>query len=114
MEALARYGRPIRYSYVPDEWPLSAYQTVFTREPGSAEMPSAARPFTGELVAGLVAAGVMFTPITLHAGMASLEAGEPPLPERFSVPEPTARPINLAGSAGNRVVAVGTTSTRAV
>jgi S-adenosylmethionine:tRNA ribosyltransferase-isomerase len=112
--ALARYGRPIRYSYVPDPWPLSAYQTVFSRHPGSAEMPSAGRPFTGELVASLIASGITFAPITLHAGVASLETGEPPLPERYRVPEPTARLINLTSETGRRVVAVGTTCTRAV
>jgi S-adenosylmethionine:tRNA ribosyltransferase-isomerase len=111
---LARHGRPIRYSYVPDPWPLAAYQSVFARSPGSAEMPSAGRPFTPELVIDLLVAGVVVAPITLHAGVASLEAGEPPLPERFTVPEPTARLVNLTRAAGRRVVAVGTTSTRAL
>ena len=111
---LARRGQPIRYSYVPDPWPLPAYQTVFARTPGSAEMPSAGRPFTVGLVTDLVAAGVMIAPITLHAGVASLEAGEPPLPERFAVPEPTAQLVNLTRAEGRRVVAVGTTCTRAL
>jgi S-adenosylmethionine:tRNA ribosyltransferase-isomerase len=111
---LARAGRPIRYAYVPDPWPLSAYQSVFARSPGSAEMPSAGRPFTAELVTELVAAGVIFAPIVLHAGVASLEAGEPPLPERFEVPESTARLVNLTLAAGQRVIAVGTTCTRAL
>ena len=111
---LARHGRPIRYSYVPDPWPLSAYQTVFARTPGSAEMPSAGRPFSAGLVTDLIAVGVVIAPITLHAGVASLEAGEPPLPERFTVPEPTAQLVNLARAEGRRVVAVGTTCTRAL
>ena len=111
---LAAHGRPIRYSYVPDQWPLSAYQTVFSRDPGSAEMPSAARPFTSDLVIDLITTGVIIAPITLHAGVASLEASEQPLPERFSVPEPTARLVNLARSADRRVVAAGTTVTRAL
>ena len=111
---LARHGRPIRYSYVPRPWPLPAYQTVFARSPGSAEMPSAGRPFTPGLVTELVAAGVLLAPITLHAGVASLEAGEPPLPERFRVPEPTAQLVTLTRAAGRRVVAVGTSSTRAL
>jgi len=111
---LARHGRPIRYSYVPDPWPLSAYQTVFARSPGSAEMPSAGRPFSAALVTDLVTAGVVIAPITLHAGVASLEAGEPPLPERFTVPEPTAQLVNLTRAEGRRVVAVGTTCTRAL
>ena len=111
---LARHGRPIRYSYVPDLWPLSAYQTVFARTPGSAEMPSAGRPFSAGLVTDLIAAGVVIAPIALHAGVASLDAGEPPLPERFSVPEPTAQLVNLTRAEGRRVVAVGTTCTRAL
>jgi S-adenosylmethionine:tRNA ribosyltransferase-isomerase len=111
---LARRGRPIRYSYVPYPWPLPAYQTVFARTPGSAEMPSAGRPFSAGLVTDLVAAGVVIAPITLHAGVASLEAGEPPLPERFAVPEPTAQLVNLTRAEGRRVVAVGTTCTRAL
>ncbi len=113
-EYLARYGQPIRYSYVPDRWPLSAYQTVFARSPGSAEMPSAARPFSAELVTRLIAAGVAMAPITLHTGVASLEAGEAPLPEWFEVPQPTADLVNLARAAGRRVIAVGTTCTRAL
>jgi S-adenosylmethionine:tRNA ribosyltransferase-isomerase len=110
----ARHGRPIRYSYVPDSWPLAAYQSVFARPPGSAEMPSAARPFTPELVTSLVAACVLIAPITLHTGVASLEAGEEPLPEWCSVPEPTAQLVNLTLAAGRRVIAVGTTCTRAL
>jgi S-adenosylmethionine:tRNA ribosyltransferase-isomerase len=111
---LARYGRPIRYSYVPRQWPLSYYQTVFARTPGSAEMASAARPFSTELVTALVADGVAIAPITLHAGVSSAEPGEPPVPELFSVPPDTARLVNVTRAAGGRVIAVGTTVTRAV
>ena len=111
---LARHGQPIRYSYVPGRWPLTAYQTVFAHSPGSAEMPSAARPFTADLVTRLIAAGVVIAPITLHTGVASLEAGEAPLPEWFEVPQPTADLVNLTHAAGRRVIAVGTTCTRAL
>ena len=113
-EYLARHGQPIRYSYVPEAWPLTAYQTVFARSPGSAEMPSAARPFTAGLVTRLIAGGVAIAPITLHTGVASLEAGEAPLPEWFDVPQPTADLVNLTRAAGRRVIAVGTTCTRAL
>ncbi len=111
---LRRHGHPIRYSYVPDEVPLAAYQTVFARDTGSAEMPSAGRPFTGEIVIDLIARGVPLAPITLHTGVSSQEAGEPPLPERYSVPAVTARLVNATRRSGGRVVAVGTTATRAV
>ncbi len=113
-ELEARHGQPVRYNYVPDPWPLSTYQTVFARSPGSAEMPSAARPFTAELVTELISAGVLLATVTLHAGVASLETGEAPLPEWFEVPPATAGLVNLTQAAGRRVVAVGTTSTRAL
>jgi S-adenosylmethionine:tRNA ribosyltransferase-isomerase len=111
---LERHGRPIKYSYVEGDWPLSAYQTVFGIVPGSAEMASAARPFSAELVARLVAAGIQIAPITLHAGVTSADAGEPPTPERFVVPATTARLVNETHHAGGRVIAVGTTPTRAL
>lgn len=111
---LDRVGRPIRYAYVPEPYPLAAYQTVFAREPGSAEMPSAGRPFTAEVVTGLVARGVTVAPVTLHTGVSSQEEGEPPLPERFVVPDATARLVEHTRRSGGRVVAVGTTVTRAL
>ncbi|WP_055615416.1 S-adenosylmethionine:tRNA ribosyltransferase-isomerase [Streptomyces phaeochromogenes] len=115
---LGRHGRPIRYSYTERDQPLSAYQTVFALPAadgaGSAEMPSAARPFTARLVAALVSRGVQFAPVTLHTGVASAEAHEPPYPERFAVPETSARLINAARAGDGRVVAVGTTAVRAV
>ena len=111
---LARHGRPIRYAYVPAALPLAEYQTVFARDPGSAEMPSAARPFTTELVTDLVTRGIGIAPIELHTGVSSQDAGEPPQPERFRVPETTARAVNMTRAWGGRVVAVGTTVTRAL
>jgi S-adenosylmethionine:tRNA ribosyltransferase-isomerase len=111
---LTRYGIPIRYRHAPDPWPLSAYQQIFGREPGSAEMPSAARPFTPELVVDLVARGVTIVPILLHAGVSSLEAHEMPYPERYRVDAATAAHVNAAHAAGGRVIAVGTTVVRAL
>jgi S-adenosylmethionine:tRNA ribosyltransferase-isomerase len=111
---LAHHGRPIRYSYVPRPWPLPEYQTVFAREPGSAEMPSAGRPFTAQVVTDLITRGVTLAPIVLHTGVSSQEPGEPPQPERFRVPTATARLVNSTRQAGGRVIAVGTTVTRAL
>jgi S-adenosylmethionine:tRNA ribosyltransferase-isomerase len=115
---LRRHGRPIRYGYTDRDQPLAAYQTVFSAHspdrPGSAEMPSAGRPFTAPLVAELVSKGVQVAPIVLHTGVASAEAHEPPYPERYAVPAATARQVNAARSAGGRVVAVGTTAVRAL
>jgi S-adenosylmethionine:tRNA ribosyltransferase-isomerase len=111
---LRRHGRPIRYRHTPKEWPIDAYQTVFALHPGSAEMPSAARPFSAELVTELVARGVLFAPLTLHAGVSSLELGENPYPERYRVPAATARLVNGVQEWGGRVIAVGTTVVRAL
>ncbi|MGW6458758.1 S-adenosylmethionine:tRNA ribosyltransferase-isomerase [Streptomyces sp. NPDC055078] len=115
---LERYGRPIRYAYTARDQPLSAYQTVFALPSpdgtGSAEMPSAARPFTPGLVAALVSRGVQFAPVVLHTGVASAEAHEPPYPERFEVPAATAWLVNAARAGGGRIVAVGTTAVRAL
>jgi S-adenosylmethionine:tRNA ribosyltransferase-isomerase len=111
---LQAHGRPIRYSYTDRDWPLTAYQTVFARRPGSAEMPSASRPFTNELVTSLVCAGVRLAPITLHTGVASPEAHEKPYAEHFSVPAATATAIRHAKQDGQRVIAAGTTVVRAL
>ncbi|MEV2217263.1 S-adenosylmethionine:tRNA ribosyltransferase-isomerase [Streptomyces sp. NPDC050997] len=115
---MREYGRPIRYSYTERDQPLSVYQTVFALPSpdgsGSAEMPSAARPFTARLVAELVSRGVRFAPVALHAGVASAEAHEPPYPERFAVSEASAELINAVRAGAGRVVAVGTTAVRAV
>ncbi|MEV8449278.1 S-adenosylmethionine:tRNA ribosyltransferase-isomerase [Streptomyces parvus] len=118
-ELLRRYGRPIRYGYTDRDQPLSAYRTVFAVPSpdgsGSAEMPSAARPFTVPLVAELVRRGVLFAPLSLHTGVASAEAHEPPYPERFAVPAASAWLVNAVRAAGSgRVVAVGTTAVRAL
>ena len=108
------HGHPIRYGYVETELPLDAYQTVFALHPGSAEMPSAGRPFTDALVTELLARGILVAPITLHTGVSSPELGEPPYPERFHVPEATARLVNAVHGWRGRVIAVGTTVVRAL
>ena len=114
LDYLGRHGRPIRYRYVRDEYPLAAYQTVYATEPGSAEMPSAGRPFTPEIVTALVARGIAVAPVVLHTGVSSLEEGESPYPERFRVPAATARLVETTRAAGGRVLAVGTTVVRAL
>jgi S-adenosylmethionine:tRNA ribosyltransferase-isomerase len=107
-------GFPIRYGYVREGWPATFYQTVYTTEMGSAEMPSAGRAFTPELITSLIAHGVHFAPLILHAGVASLEADEPPYEEFYRVPPETARLVNAARAADRRVAAVGTTVVRAL
>jgi S-adenosylmethionine:tRNA ribosyltransferase-isomerase len=111
---LARHGRPIRYGYVPGRWPLSAYQTAYAAVAGSAEMPSAGRPFTAELITRLVAGGVLFAPLLLHTGVSSPERHEPPYPEQYDVSPATARLVNAVRAWGGRIIAVGTTAVRAL
>ena len=111
---LPAHGRPIGYGYLSGRFPLADRQNVYALRPGSAEMASAGRPFTAGLVARLVARGITLAPVVLHAGVSSPELHEPPVPERFHVPEDTARLVESARASGRRVVAVGTTVVRAL
>jgi S-adenosylmethionine:tRNA ribosyltransferase-isomerase len=113
-ELLWRLGEPIRYGYVDRRWPLDAYQNVYATTPGSAEMPSAGRPFTAELIAALAARGISTAAICLHTGVSSPERHETPFPERYDVSARTARRVAATRAAGGRVIAVGTTVVRAL
>ncbi len=113
-ELLRCHGEPIRYGYVSHRWPLEAYQNVYARVPGSAEMPSAGRPVTHRLISELATRGIAVAPLTLHTGVSSPERHEPPFPEEYEVPESTARLVNLTHEVGGRVIAVGTTVVRAL
>jgi S-adenosylmethionine:tRNA ribosyltransferase-isomerase len=111
---LLDHGRPIRYGYLSGTWPLGDLQNVYAVEPGSAEMPSAGRPLSRRGLVQLMGRGVVVAPIVLHTGVSSPDKHEPPMPERFEVSEATARLVNLATVTGGRVVAVGSTSARAL
>jgi S-adenosylmethionine:tRNA ribosyltransferase-isomerase len=111
---LERHGEPIRYAYAKEAWPASYYQTVYATEPGSAELASAGRAFTPELITQLVASGVQIAPLLLHAGVSSPEEHEPPYEEAYRVPLETARAVNAARRERRRVIAVGTTVVRAL
>ncbi len=118
--AMRLHGTPIRYGYVEKAYPLDAYQTIFATVPGSAEMPSAAQPFTPRVVAALRAKGITIAGIVLHTGVSSLEVeverveDHPLYPEPFQVPLATTRAVNDARREGRRVIAVGTTVVRAL
>lgn len=112
-------GRPIRYSYLNGERALDEFQTVFARDVGSAEMPSAARPFTARIVNELTRRGIRMGDITLHTGVSSHEVqgplmAHPFLPEWYRVTAQTADMVNEARRQGRRVIAVGTTVVRAL
>ena len=111
---LRRWGRPIRYPYVSDAFPISAYQTVFATLDGSAEMPSAGRPFTKRMMACLRTRGVGVARIVLHTGVASLESHEAPYEEWFEVPFRSAQRVRDTKTRGGRVIAIGTTVVRAL
>jgi S-adenosylmethionine:tRNA ribosyltransferase-isomerase len=114
LAVLASCGRPIRYRYIDRDWPLEHYQTIFANRPGSAEMPSAARPFTPDTVTTLIRRGVGIATVELHTGVSSLEGHEHPYPERFDVPAATAAAVNATHQIGGHVIAVGTTVVRAL
>ena len=111
---LRRWGRPIRYPYVDRRFPIDAYQNVFARIEGSAEMPSAGRAFTRSMLACLRARGVGIARLVLHTGVASLESNEKPYEEWYEVPHRTAQRVRDTKSRGGRVIAVGTTVVRAL
>ncbi len=117
---MARAGRPIRYGYLDDAYDLPAYQTVFAAYPGSAEMPSAAYPFTRRVLDDLSQRGVQTASIVLHTGVSSLEIEaddieqHPLYPEPYHVPDTTAAAVNSARQSGRRVIAIGTTVVRAL
>jgi S-adenosylmethionine:tRNA ribosyltransferase-isomerase len=115
LEEIIATGEPIRYSYVPQPIPLDFYQTVYAGRPGSAEMPSAGRPFSRELLLGLRRQGVEIADILLHTGLSSYQDDDFDLEhhlfeERFEVGAATADAVNRAA----RVIAVGTTVVRAL
>jgi S-adenosylmethionine:tRNA ribosyltransferase-isomerase len=110
LDYLAEHGQPIRYRHQPVPRPLADYQTIFASEPGSAEMPSAGRPFSERVLERLEERGITVATIVLHTGVSSLERGERPYPERFRVPAGTLAAVKDA----RRVIAVGTTVVRAL
>ena len=111
---LYRHGTPIAYPHVDRAWPIETYQNVYASEAGSAEMPSAGRPFTREALERLRRSGVIVTTLILHTGVSSPERDEPPYAEYFKIAGDAAAAIERSRSLGGRVIAVGTTVTRAL
>jgi S-adenosylmethionine:tRNA ribosyltransferase-isomerase len=113
-QLMRSYGRPIAYPSVRGRWPIEMYQTVYAGPAGSAEMPSAGRAFSPDVLERLAHSGIDFVTLTLHTGVASLELHERPYAEEYWVPEMTAAAVRRARNAGRRVIAVGTTVVRAL
>jgi S-adenosylmethionine:tRNA ribosyltransferase-isomerase len=113
-ELLNCFGRAITYPYVRGQWPIEMYQTVYAAAAGSAEMPSAGRAFSPNVLEQLAHHGIEFVTLTLHTGVASLEGHERPYAEEYTVPERTASVVRAAKADGRRVIAVGTTVVRAL
>ena len=114
VEYLHRYGKPITYKYINNNFSIDAYQNVYAREEGSAEMPSAGRAFTRPMLACLRRSGVNLAKLVLHTGVASLEQHEAPYEEWYEVPLRTAELVRATKQNGGRVIAVGTTVVRAL
>jgi S-adenosylmethionine:tRNA ribosyltransferase-isomerase len=119
MELLYQLGQPVRYEYLSVPWDLDYYQTVYAREPGSAEMPSAGRAFTWKLLFDLKRSGVNTAYIVLHTSLSSymddeLDAKHPASEEEYFISERAAEKINMTHDVGGRVIAVGTTVVRAL
>jgi S-adenosylmethionine:tRNA ribosyltransferase-isomerase len=99
----------------------AAYQTVYARHPGAIAAPTAGLHLSEELLAALAAGGIETAAVTLHVGIGTFKPVTAPLVhehrmerERYDVPEETAAAIRRARRDGGRVVAVGTTVTRAL
>ena len=115
LEEIEALGEPIRYSYVPEPIPLDFYQNVYAGRAGSAEMPSAGRPFSRELLGSLRASGIDTAELLLHTGLSSFQddafdAEHHMYEEWFEVDDAAA----AAANAASRVIAVGTTVVRAL
>jgi S-adenosylmethionine:tRNA ribosyltransferase-isomerase len=116
--ALYRHGRPVQYSHLRAPLSLWHVQTGYAARPWAVELPSAGRPLTAGARDALEGRGVGLVALTHAAGLSS--TGDPsldarlPLPERFEIPARTVRAVDDARARGGRVVAVGTSTVRAL
>jgi S-adenosylmethionine:tRNA ribosyltransferase-isomerase len=116
--ALYRLGRPVQYAHVPAPLALWATQTPYASRPWAVELPSAGRPLHWRVLRALRGHGVEIASLTHAAGLsatgdAALDAALP-LAERFDIPAATVDAIARARRRGTRVIAAGTTVTRAL
>jgi S-adenosylmethionine:tRNA ribosyltransferase-isomerase len=97
------------------------YQTVFARERGAIAAPTAGLHFTPQILEEIKNLGVTIAEITLHVGYGTFEpvrvsdlSGHKVMPERFEISKETAESLNEAKAANRRIIAIGTTTTRAL
>ena len=122
LERLERLGKMPLPPYIKAELQdPERYQTVYSREVGSAAAPTAGLHFTKELLDQIAAKGVRICYVTLHVGLGTFRpvkaediADHEMHSEYCMVPEETARVVNETKAAGGRVICVGTTSCRTV
>jgi S-adenosylmethionine:tRNA ribosyltransferase-isomerase len=120
LEVLERLGKMPLPPYIHEDLEDSErYQTVYSREPGSAAAPTAGLHFTPELLDSLRGAGVRTAFVTLHVGLGTfrpVKAAEAENHEMHAeycaLPPETAAQVNETRARGGRVIAVGTTSCR--
>ena len=120
LEVLERLGKMPLPPYIKEELQdAERYQTVYSREVGSAAAPTAGLHFTRELLAQIEAMGVNVCYVTLHVGLGTFRPVKEDVIENHEmhsefciIPERTARIVTETKKAGNRVIAVGTTSCR--
>jgi len=100
---------------------FARYQTVYARERGAIAAPTAGLHFTSQVLSELAKAAVKIAEVTLHVGYGTFEpvrvdevARHRVAPERFSISDEAARLINQGRQSGGRIVAVGTTTSRAL
>lgn len=123
-EAMARHGYLPLPPYIdrePNETDETRYQTVYAEREGSVAAPTAGLHFTPGLLASLAGRGVRIARLDLEVGPGTFkpvevtDPGEHPMhPERFEIPDATAREVAAVRAAGGRLWAVGSTVVRAL
>lgn len=126
MNLIAEVGQPPLPPYIkrhdaPASEDRERYQTVYARETGAIAAPTAGLHFTPSVFDEIRNAGISITEITLHVGYGTFEpvrvedvSQHHVLPETFSIPAEAAEIINRTRASGGRIIAVGTTTTRAL
>ena len=112
-------GKPIHYGYISAPLPLEYFLTVFAKDPGSSEMPSAGRAFTWKMLFDLKNKGIDTAFLTLHTGLSSYmdddsNAGHLIAEEEYFISESTADKIETNRMSKGRIIAVGTSVVRVI